>query len=498
MLAYDLYLKNKGFQGRIVKNVKPIKKIYIDRGGITVDHLTLEEYGSKVSSDPLVSFLQHWLSMPLNNSDAERVNLPDKRTGSRSSPPYIQLFGKLEKTKSNEIKLKLSITGKDEAGEKKSFEAEFDPVKLEENFVASGNITLNLDKKNYLINNIKLFSIYVKSEIINEESLFSSAKFIEISKSFFEYVKHKSAPEQIKKAGQIFFEIYLLPSKEQIQHNDEHQRKNHELKSNFIDSFGNSNSKFPSKPSQTAKFLSFDDPAFSLNCQQQERFYENLHIGQESLAKINIPANDVFAIAGLYWIFTDLSDPSFEFKKTGRGIYSQLLDNYTNLKNKSGESESRQIQMKVICYKKQQAKIEILIDENMTMDRMKKVFEGNESINVPDNAFEILIENNGKTVIWHHYLDAVRALITGNTINRHQLIGHFTKTLRSKIFDWLKNHELAESRDFFKRSEFCIKNLLVSRKDRNLMNGGEKYAHSVGLIAGRYIRFKKQFGEESN
>lgn len=113
MLAYDLYLKNKGFQGRIVKNVKPIKKIYVDGDGIDIDNLTLDEYGSKVSSDPLVSFLQRWLSMPLNSSDAKLLNLPDKRTGSRSSPPYIQLFGKLEKTKSNEIKLELSIAGKD-------------------------------------------------------------------------------------------------------------------------------------------------------------------------------------------------------------------------------------------------------------------------------------------------------------------------------------------------------------------------------------------------
>lgn len=298
MLAYDLYLKNKVSTDRIVKNVKPIKKMYINEDGISIDHLTMEEYGSRISSDPFVSFLQHWLSMPLNNSDAELLNLPDKRTGSRSASPYIRLFGKLKKTKSNELKLELSITGKDEDGQNQSFVAELDPISLEENIISSGNIIVNLDKKSYLINNITLLSKYVSSKIINEKRSFPSPKFKEISGTFFEYVKHRSIPEQIKKGGQIFFEIYLLPSKEKINHIEVQEIGDQELKGNFIDSFGNASSKFPSKPSQTAKFLSFDDPAFSLNCQQEQKFYQNLHIGQESLEKINIPANDVFAIAG--------------------------------------------------------------------------------------------------------------------------------------------------------------------------------------------------------
>ena len=50
MLAYDLYLKNKDSHGNVTRSLeKPIKKIYVERGKISIDSKTLHEYGSKIS-----------------------------------------------------------------------------------------------------------------------------------------------------------------------------------------------------------------------------------------------------------------------------------------------------------------------------------------------------------------------------------------------------------------------------------------------------------------
>ena len=89
----------------------------------------------------------------------------------------------------------------------------------------------------------------------------------------------------------------------------------------FTHSFGNKALDFPQVPTQTAKFMSFDDPAFSLNCKTKSAFYENLSIGNDSFKAINIPNDSVINIAGLDWIFTDLEDPSYKFDEIKKGIF---------------------------------------------------------------------------------------------------------------------------------------------------------------------------------
>ncbi len=98
MLAYDLYLKNKEYEGNPVKSESPLKKMYVSKSTIEVDDKTKDEYGK--DTNPRTEFIQNWLSMPLNTVNADRLNLPDKTTGSRSRQPYLRIFGKLEKGKS--------------------------------------------------------------------------------------------------------------------------------------------------------------------------------------------------------------------------------------------------------------------------------------------------------------------------------------------------------------------------------------------------------------
>jgi hypothetical protein len=47
VLAYELYLRNKDSTANIVKQQKPIKKIFVNKGKVTLDKTTIDEYGSE-------------------------------------------------------------------------------------------------------------------------------------------------------------------------------------------------------------------------------------------------------------------------------------------------------------------------------------------------------------------------------------------------------------------------------------------------------------------
>ena len=261
--------------------------------------------GSELTNDQ--GFIQDWLSMPLNTSNTKLLNLPDKRTGSRSSPPYIKIYGIYENNKSKE-KISLSISGKDplNLNGKKNFVAEFNLSKSDlshskdhqpiYNFPAEGDLILNLDKKNYTISDQLLYEKYIKSEIIDRNDFFSPRKFIEISNKFFKYVKKMSKPD-FAKYNKTSFELYILPETGVIKYlnpvmllynknGSKNIDNNNKLENNsmnrstsnknketgFIDCFGNKCSQLASTSTQTAKFLSFDDPAFTINCIKKRNF----------------------------------------------------------------------------------------------------------------------------------------------------------------------------------------------------------------------------------
>jgi hypothetical protein len=86
MLAHEFFLKNRDSESNPVKNENPIKNIFVNGDKIIIDLKRREEYSSELSSD--ASFLQDWLSMPLNTSNKDLLNLPDKRTGTSQRKPY--------------------------------------------------------------------------------------------------------------------------------------------------------------------------------------------------------------------------------------------------------------------------------------------------------------------------------------------------------------------------------------------------------------------------
>jgi hypothetical protein len=497
MLACELYLQNRDFKGGVAKVTRPIKKIFVSAKDIVIDDKSREEYGSELNNDN--GFIQDWLSMPLNTSDAELLNLPDKRTGTRSPSPYVKIYGSYEKNKNKE-KIRLSINGKDrleKQNSKKFFVADCNLDDYSYSFSAEGDLYLSLDKKNYMNPDQQLYEKYLNSAIIDTNGSFSSTKFKEISIKFFEYVKSRPQPEFFIPRI-TYFEIYILPSTNKIIYNSFGKSGAEKSSNTFIDCFGNECSQYASMSTQTAKFLSFDDPAFTINCTQKEQFYKNLDIGKESLEKINIPSNNVLKIGSLNWIFTDISHPDVNFQSFNRGIYSQLFNNYIRL-NKEKDVYSERINLKIICFKINQAKLEILLDENMTMDTMHKLFKGKEEGYT--YSFEVLIYKNdkkSKKYIINDYLQAIRNLIHQIPVNKLRLIDIFTRLLRREIFSWINSKNTLDATIFFEKAGFCLKTLLAISNIHEEMDLNEKYAYSIGLIAGRFIKFKRKFNEESN
>ena len=95
-----------------------------------------------------------------------------------------------------------------------------------------------------------------------------------------------------------------------------HSDKKASLASNpkFKDSFGTTAETYASETTINAKFMSFDDQAFTINCCTGEEFYKNLGIGEESFSKINLPTESGFRISGLTWYFFDKDDPRSNLK----------------------------------------------------------------------------------------------------------------------------------------------------------------------------------------
>ena len=489
MLAFELYLKNRGLQSEAVKRVKPVKKLL--GKSARADSTTPSQYGSKKSEEyPEFKPLMHALSMPLNT--APKLGLPQRGTGANSPKPYVELFGSCELGKSRNRVL-LSI-GRDDG-----FTAELDLDSRKSKIVAKGRIRLNIDRERYFVKKKNLFELYVKSKILSKNSEYSAQDFRRAAQAIFRIiVKRWPVGEKASFKRPIPFSVVVIPTKEKVEFRTLEEPGASQTE--FIDAFGRKATEFAASPTLTAKFLSYDDPAFSLNCKKKREFYKNLGIGKQSHESINIPSESVFSIAGLNWLFTVIDDSSLNFEKTGKGIYYQLWKNYENLKAK-GSSFLSKSQTKVACYKTTQAKMELLLDENLTMPQMTKLFSGlREKEEPPFMALEVLIDSGKKGNQWGDYITAIRHLVSQKPMSRDYLVSRLTVFLRNKLFSWIepKNNLAQEARDFFLRSGFCIKVLTNIMPLGSSMSSSEDYAYHVGRIAQEYIRFKENADEKSN
>lgn len=484
MLAYELFHSNKNNTANIVKQQFPLKKVFYNQGKIEIDKIFNEEYASHHTKD--TKQLQDWLMMPLNTIDAKKLNLPDYRTGAASPNPYIEVYGYLKTSKSLESKLFLTIGKKLNQTE---YILDLASGKIQHN--SNGEIILKLDNKKYFSKSNLLFDEYVNSGIIDKNSVLNTKAYGEIIDEFINYAKKQES--NFSKFGNTSFRIYILPDNSTIEFKKE--SKNNSKQKSFIDYFGNKVTHYASTPTKNSKFLSYDDKAFTINCKQDIDFYKNLGIGDESLDKISTDKSKTFKISRLDWTFTDISNPDFKFTATKKGILTQLYENYRQLSN--GKGNTSRAQLKVICLRINQAKQELLIDENLTMNKMNQMFSNIK--NIPPLCFEsVLIDTSGKNPIWNTYLYVVKNFIAGNKIPKNYLLSFFTKILKQKQYEWNKLKNKYEQNEFFLRTDFCLKSLCTSHNVDLYMDTNEIFAEKIGCIARAYIDYKTHNQETDN
>ena len=488
MLAGKLYQINKNSVKNQPKTQVPIKKIFYKNNKIIIDQKTLEEYASDTTTT--TKQLQNWLEMPLNTIDAKILNLPNYGTGAASANPYIEMYGSRKTNRLLETKLTISI------GKKPNhIEHTLDLTDGEISCKACHKTTLRIDRKKYFLNSNTLFSEYVDSGIIDESSNLNTEKYNEIIQEFLNYAK-KQKPE-FTKIGNNSFRIYILPDDSTIEYKQEENKQEENPDSeqtSFIDYFGNTVTNYASSTTKSAKFLTYDDRAFTINCMQKKDFYENLGIGDTSLEKIYVDSSQTFTINRLNWTFTDMSNPDHKFIETRKGILTQIYENYRRLSAEKGVKQLSQLN--VICIKKDQSKQEILIDENLTMKKLKNMFSNIKDI--PPLCFEVFIDDSAQNPIWSTYLYVVKNFLAGNKTPKTFLLSYFNKMLKLKRYDWTKLKDESEPKKFFSKSNFCLQHLSICNNTQLHMDYNEGFAEKIGQIARTYIGFKQKHDRMDN
>ncbi|MCL2313312.1 MAG: hypothetical protein FWC41_12715 [Firmicutes bacterium] len=497
ILGCELYLKNRCCDGDVVKSVFPVKKVFVAVTDVDVavefDSMTLEHYGENVEKASF-SPLQTSLAMPSNNLVS--VGLPYRGTGANSKKPYVEFFGRYDKTR-----LSLSIAGRS-GGQKVSYEYKYDFGSGKEDVGASVDfLLLRLDDKCYFVGEKLLFDAYREAGVVTPEGALSSEVFLTVCKTFSAFWKERVTFEELKKP--FVFRLIVLPlslvSQNKVEYRSQEKTSGED---EFEDCFGNSATDYPSTPTITAKFLSFDDEAFTINCKTKKEFYKNLGIGNESFEKIALPSDSVVNISGLEWYFFTLDGSSLDADKGVAGIYDKLLSNYMSLSpsSQSGLTAQKSASLKILCTKRAQAKLEVLMDENLTLDQMKEMFSRTkDGFKKHPMALESLIIKTARDIIWTDYITAIRYFMYGAYFDRVFLVQRFSRVLREELRIWLKNVKLAKTNtdSFFERSMFCLK-LLTKTESGLIMDKNEEYAYKIGVIAGKYVKFKRDKNEANN
>ncbi len=516
MLAYELYLANRTLSSEAGRP-DPVKKIFVDfscKKSIKIDIKTLEEYGGKTYSK--TKSIQEIFSMPLITEPG--VGLPDKGTGSNSKPPYLKING--EFIRGTCI---LSISGrilgkKDKLEQKCTFSLKDKKFKFEGN----SKIVVRIDTENYFISKKnykeKLFDAYVAAGIVDRSCQLLPNTTRKICEAFFNFAKKRvmhSADGLEYINGK--FKLIVLPRDGEITYSPplKNKNENEEIGQVFEDSFGINANGYATTPTKNAKFISYDDIAFTINCTKGQDFYKNLGIGDKSIQKINFHSDYLFRISGLEWYFLSLTgaeETVMAEEEGAGGLYEKLLYLYKKV-IKSGNDFG---DLKIVCAKTVQSKKEILLCETIPVKRLSDIlmleFVGGQGKTRPwtPPLFETtLLERRNsylvkeEKIFWNDYLYFVRFWLNDKKFEREKLISKFSEKVRGLISlhinskrgkKELSSEIIREINTFYENASFCIK-LLTKDSRGDEMDHSEDYAYRIGKIVGKYIAFKRSAEE---
>ena len=483
MLAHTIFHENNN-TGLEPGNGTPIKKIFVKNDTITLDNKTIQQYGVKIlPSSTVGSLMVKQFNMPLDIEAS--LNLPNKKVASNSPDPYVVIPGYIKA-----FKKKDQITGEITLGDKKKgYFARLSIPDFERNITPS-DIGFKMDSQKYLMGDETLYDVYCKHKILENNKLKSSL-FEKITDTFFDYIEEIN-PEfpKIKTS----FSLYILPNDENITVISKQMKKTF---SNKTDAFGNDLDYYPDKPTTGLFFCSYDDKAFTINCTVKEKFYETLGIGNNSHDKLSLPNSKKNSISGFDWYFLNLQSPDKIFTKRNQGIYHQLCQNYLDLKNEQNLTNTLS-SLLVFCIKKNNAKLEVMLSENLAMEQMETLFGDAPLKDVPSFTLELLIIKKNSKLFFRYYMMAIKSLLNGTPVNSDLLIKIFTDKIRVEIREWVKGKSDITAIDFFKRSEFCLKTLNPLYISDHLLKEEEEFAKSVGGITRQYITFRMTHGHDNN
>ena len=492
MLAYELYISNKDKE-TITKRETPIKKIFFENNTITVENV----HSPSMSNQPSIKLLQDWLSMPLNNASYDQIKLVDISVQSSQKSPYVSIYCLLEKIKESKdnytYKIMMTI------GKEPNFcKATYDITEQKLVFENLSDVKVRINKNDYFTSDYKnLFEQYTSTKILTQDGRLRPEIFKQIIIKFIENVKSHTMPDLTGLDKKLVpFWLYILPTNQKIIKKQENKGG-----AEFVDAFGNTSTHFSSNTTLTAKFLSSDDKAFTINCTTKDQFYKNLGIGDISLTKVELPIDNMMWVAGYEWAFVDMQNPGKKFLPVKGGILYQLKRNYEQLK-KDHTRKVEFVMVKVMCMIRIQNKIEIILNENLTLLQQEKLLGSLD--NIPHMAFEIMIPktlSKGKP-IWSDYLYTIKSFLTKTKIKRDYFITYFTRQLHKQKLDMIDKNIMAE--DYFKRSSYMIKHFSYNTTNSDRMEEtqqitpDEQYAHSIGMIARYYLDFKRKNNETNN
>lgn len=475
LLAYELFCENQSTDADPGDGI-PIKKIFVNNNNIELDSTAIAQYGQTETPDKAKNYMQKTFDMPIDTKNA--INLPNKKVSPNSKKPYIKITGyyKIWKKKDD-------MTGTIVLGNKDGANA---TLRLPDNqiTISSQDTHIKFNKTDYFIGKQTLYDAYVDAKIITNDKLGANL-FEEIANKFFEFMlKRDFIP------GKTGFALYILPNKDEITYKLQNIE---DTGSKFVDSFNSKSSNWPAKTTKGVTFLSYDDPAFTINCKEKQEFYQNIGISSNSLDGILLPASKAMNVAGLVWYFFNIKGKSTTFTKNNSGIYGQLYSIYSKIKT----GDQKDVNLKAIALKKTNAKLEVIIDENLTMPKLDAIFKKAPDKPVPF-AYESLIIKKNRTRIDYHYITAIKSLLNQTSLSWDYIIRIFTQQLRNDITGWLKEKYPAKKAvNFFAQSEFCCKTLNLTHDDNGLVEY-ENFAKSVGHMARLYLDYRMKIKADNN
>jgi len=500
LLIHDIYQRNVE-EGRTLpaKSSRPFKIVYAT-DKIEADGRSFEAFPGAKTSEEAEGALFKYLGMPLLTAF---TSPPLAIVGANEKRPYVEFWGVIlieeeavtvtigdRIAPGNKIPRPLATVSLDATGEtsrKPDAEEKAVQRRVLSGYSAGGGSLEDAYNESAVFEDSG--DLVLAKERVEEVCYALFDQLVpRLQKYVFEAGEEDAGEKRRRKSQSMSFKVFVLPTKDKIGW-DIAGRPSGE----FVDVFGNvSTERAPNKATFNAKFLSTDDQSFTAKCREDiSDVYDDLNLSKESYVRINLHNEDLFSLSGLYWYFgtneeaknrkrQPREDESEEqpVRRSGikkHGFYAQIRD----------MAEAEWSDHRIMCIKRDNAKVEILLDEYCPLSAIKKrlLEDGEGRLRYSPMALESLILDKD----WSLYMDAVRALIHGRKVARHRIVSRLTTVMRKKMRGNTSAKDIA---GVFPPGLFCLEAIASGGGKFAGLEDDERFAYCVGQAAMRFARLR--------